>query len=87
MSERVEQQLDQLTEEVARLYGQGRYEEAVDPATRACDLGRRELGEAHPRFATSLSDLAEMYLRTRRRSRLEPKRSSWPTRFQTFAAF
>ena len=46
MPESVEQQLNQLQEEVARLYGQGRYEQALGVARQSCDLAHRELGKA-----------------------------------------
>src|SRR5260370_33938721 len=61
MPERVEQKIDRLNREVARLYGQGRYEQAVGLANQSCDLARRDLGEAHPHFAQSLNNLAALY--------------------------
>lgn len=58
MSEEIQWQIDRLDQQVIQLYQQGRYEQAIQPATKACDLARRHLGKEHPDFAASLSNLA-----------------------------
>jgi tetratricopeptide (TPR) repeat protein len=54
----VEQQIEQLRGQWTQLLQQGRFAEALAPATAACDLARQHLGPEHPTFATTLSDLA-----------------------------
>ena len=61
MPENKGQQIDQLNREIAALYEQGRYAEAVQVAAKAYDLTRDQLGSNHPHTATSLNDLAELY--------------------------
>ena len=56
-----QQQIDELNQQVAGLYQQGRYPEAVVVACRACDFARQHLGADHPYFATSLNNLAGLY--------------------------
>jgi len=61
MSEDAERQIERLSQQVHQLYQEGRYEEAIDIATQACDLTRQHLGEEHPDFATSLNNLGLLY--------------------------
>jgi CHAT domain-containing protein/tetratricopeptide (TPR) repeat protein len=61
MSEDIQQQISKLNQHVIKLYQQGRYEEAIQPASQARDLSSQYPGEDHPSFATSLNNLAELY--------------------------
>jgi hypothetical protein len=60
MSEGMEQ-INRLMERVARLYQEGRYQQAFAVAQQACDLTRREVGARHPLFAASPNNLALLY--------------------------
>jgi tetratricopeptide (TPR) repeat protein/CHAT domain-containing protein len=60
MSEGMEQ-IHRLMEQAARLYQEGRYEQALPVAQQTCDLTRRLAGAQHPLFATSLHNLAALY--------------------------
>jgi tetratricopeptide (TPR) repeat protein len=51
----------QLNQVVVRLYGEGKYREAVAPAERALVLREKALGPNHPDVATSLNSLAVLY--------------------------
>jgi len=51
----------QLGKLVAKLYGEGKYREAVAPAERALALREKALGATHPDVATSLNNLAFLY--------------------------
>jgi tetratricopeptide (TPR) repeat protein len=53
--------LKALNEQVAKLYQQGKYEEAVPPARKALELGEKTIGADHPETATSLNNLAMLY--------------------------
>jgi Flp pilus assembly protein TadD len=55
------QEIVRLNQQAFQLYQQGRYEQAIGLAKRACDLSQGSLGEAHPDFATSLNNLAVLY--------------------------
>jgi len=61
MSEDIQQQILKLSHQVKKLYHQGRYEEALQPASHARDLSLQYLGKDHPDFATDLNNLAELY--------------------------
>jgi len=61
MSEDIEQQILKLNQDVVKLYQQGRYEEALQPASHARDLSFQYLGNDHPDFAQSLNNLAVLY--------------------------
>ncbi|MBW1745442.1 MAG: tetratricopeptide repeat protein, partial [Deltaproteobacteria bacterium] len=52
MSEDIQQQISKLNQRAEKLYQQGRYEEAIQPASHALDLSFQYLGEDHPDFAT-----------------------------------
>jgi tetratricopeptide (TPR) repeat protein len=51
----------QLNQVVDKLYGEGKYREAVAPAERALALREKALGPNHPDVATSLNNLALLY--------------------------
>jgi CHAT domain-containing protein/tetratricopeptide (TPR) repeat protein len=55
-------QMDELFLRVPQLYDEGRYQEAIDLAIQVRDLARL-LGKYHPRYATSLNNLAMLYQR------------------------
>jgi tetratricopeptide (TPR) repeat protein len=55
------QQIEELNEETARLYQQGRYQEAIVLSEAACDRTRRLLGEHHRVYVTSVNNLAGLY--------------------------
>ncbi|MBI0400296.1 CHAT domain-containing tetratricopeptide repeat protein [Cyclobacterium marinum] len=57
---------ESLNQKVLGLYGQGRYEEAIVYAEKAVLVVKKELGENHPDYATSLNNLAMLYVRIRR---------------------
>jgi hypothetical protein len=77
MSEGV-QQIGRLMKQVARLFQEGRYEQALRVAQQTCDLTRRLAGAQHPLFAASLNNLALLHL-TRWGSRARgPSRPSSP---------
>lgn len=55
------QQLQYLNQQIAQLYQQGRYQEAIAPAIHLCDLVRQHMGENNPNYATCLNNLAGLY--------------------------
>jgi len=55
------QKLDQVNQQFANFYQQGRYEEAVSMAEQSVNLTRSLAGEQHPDYSASLNDLAEMH--------------------------
>jgi CHAT domain-containing protein len=57
----VQQEIAERTRQVAQLYQEGRYREALELAAQVCELARQHLGETHPDSATSLSNLAALY--------------------------
>jgi CHAT domain-containing protein/Tfp pilus assembly protein PilF len=52
---------DRLNKEVARLFGAGKYVEAISIAQRVSDVTREVLGEEHPDYAASLNNLGTLY--------------------------
>jgi tetratricopeptide (TPR) repeat protein/CHAT domain-containing protein len=52
----------QLNQQAVQLYEQGQYPQAVSLAAQALELARIHLGENHPDTATSLNNLAELYV-------------------------
>ena len=52
-------QHNQLINESVRLYGQGRFAEAIESADRALKSAEESLGPEHPDVATALNNLAE----------------------------
>ncbi|HEY7428890.1 MAG TPA: tetratricopeptide repeat protein, partial [Gemmataceae bacterium] len=53
---------NRLNGEVVALYQQGRFREAVDQARQVLEIRKQALGEQHPDYATSLNNLALLYL-------------------------
>ena len=60
-SDDLTQQIDQLNQALARLYHQGRYQEAIALATQARELARQYKGQVHPGYANSLNNLALLH--------------------------
>src|SRR6266571_9052283 len=56
-----EQQLASLNQQVIEAYRAGQYQQAIDLATQACDLVRRQCGPNHPDVAAILTDIGNMY--------------------------
>ena len=52
-------QHEQLISESTRLYGQGRFAEAIETAQRALESAEKNLGPDHPNVALALNNLAE----------------------------
>jgi tetratricopeptide (TPR) repeat protein/CHAT domain-containing protein len=52
---------EQLSELVVKLYGEGKFQEAVAPAERGLALREKALGPTHPDVAISLNNLALLY--------------------------
>jgi tetratricopeptide (TPR) repeat protein len=50
-----------LTAQFNKLYGQGRYSEAIPLVQRILAIREKSLGDGHPNVATWLNNLAEMY--------------------------
>jgi len=63
---------DRLSKQVAALYQQGRYTDAVPLAQQAVEIRKRVLGEDHPDYAASLNVLAELYASQGRYAEAEP---------------
>src|SRR5690349_11442366 len=58
---RAESVLGELFQSFATSAGQGRWDKALPLAQRATDLARSHLGEAHPGYAHSLTNLAAVH--------------------------
>ena len=56
-----EKAMRRLNRQVAQLYRQGRYAQAVELAVQARDSALQYLGEGHPDYAASLHNLAILY--------------------------
>lgn len=54
-----------LSEAVVKLFGEGKYDEALPLAKRAVEIREKALGRAHPLVADALVNLAEIYLAKR----------------------
>jgi CHAT domain-containing protein/Tfp pilus assembly protein PilF len=52
---------NEIHEEIIRLYGEGKYNEALPLAKRALAIDKKALGSNHPDVATDLNDLAVLY--------------------------
>jgi tetratricopeptide (TPR) repeat protein len=61
-----------LIEQTQTLYRQGKYDRAVIPATKAREIAERDLGPEHPAVATSLNNLAGLYLEQGQYAAAEP---------------
>src|SRR5262245_7880085 len=59
-----ELQIDDLIQQVVRLYQQGLYEQALSVARKAYDVAKRHFDKSHPDFALTLNYLAMMYYAT-----------------------
>jgi tetratricopeptide (TPR) repeat protein len=55
------EELGRLFQQAAQLYQEGRFAEAIKPASCARDLARQRFGEDHPEYATGLDNLATLY--------------------------
>jgi len=60
-SNRALDDIDRLSQVVVQLHQQGRFEEAIAPATQARDLALRYLGRDHREYAAILNNLAALY--------------------------
>lgn len=63
---------DRLSKEVVRLYGAGKYDEALPLAERALSLLESSVGPNHIEVANALCNLAELQVAKRRFSKAEP---------------
>jgi CHAT domain-containing protein/Tfp pilus assembly protein PilF len=54
-------QLAEIAGRALKLHRQGRFDEALPAAEDAVRFARRHLGEAHPDYASTLNNLAELY--------------------------
>ena len=61
-----------LIQETQTLYRQGKYDHAVVAATKAREIAERDLGPEHPSVATSLNNLALLYLAQGQYAAAEP---------------
>ncbi|MBI3815570.1 MAG: tetratricopeptide repeat protein, partial [Nitrospinae bacterium] len=61
-----------LNQKAGELYGQGRYEEAINYVKRSLEIREKALGREHPDVAQSLNNLAELYRNAGRYSDAEP---------------
>jgi CHAT domain-containing protein/Tfp pilus assembly protein PilF len=66
------QEAEQLSAQVAELYGQGSYEAATPLAQRALAIREKALGPEHSKTASSLNNLAELYSATGAYAKAEP---------------
>jgi hypothetical protein len=81
--------IEQLTEQILRLHQEGRFEEGVELAKKLAELSRQQFGAKHPRYTSSLENLALLLPPVLRMSscgahgkREETNWSlSWPNRF------
>src|SRR5260221_14137851 len=63
---------DALKRQVNQLYRERRYGDAILVAKEELDLREKALGPEHPDVATSLNNLAELYLDHSRYAKAEP---------------
>ena len=61
-----------LSEQVAKLYGEGKYDAAVPLAVRALSIREKALGPEHPDVATALNNLAALYKANGEYAKAEP---------------
>jgi tetratricopeptide (TPR) repeat protein len=61
-----------LSQQVAQLYGQGRYADAIPLARETLAILEKALGPDHPDVATSLNNMAELYHDQGRYTEAEP---------------
>ncbi len=67
-----EEKIRQLNQQVAMLYKQGRFAEALSLAQQVVELARQSLGEENPYYAASLNNLAALYRAMGRFEEAEP---------------
>ena len=60
---------DAHNNQAIKLYGEGKYAEAIPLAERALEIREKALGPDHPDVATSLSNLAGLYFVVRSREK------------------
>lgn len=63
---------DQLSASVIKLYGEGKYDEALPLAKRALKIREKMLGADHELVATALINIAELYLAKKESREAEP---------------
>ena len=61
-----------LNDEVESLYRKGQYDRAVVVAMKALDVAEKSVGPNHPAVATSLNNLALLYLAQGQYAQVEP---------------
>jgi CHAT domain-containing protein/tetratricopeptide (TPR) repeat protein len=66
------EEASRLNEQVMKLYGEGRYAEAVTPAERALNILEKALGPDHQDVAIGLDNLAQLYSKKGDLARAEP---------------
>ena len=64
--------IDALNKQVAQLYGQGKYAEAITVAQQALTFAERVLGREHPDTLTRVNNLAFLYRAQGRHGEAEP---------------
>ncbi len=64
--------IDALNSQVAQLYGQGKYAEAIAIAEKALTLGERKLGKEHRSTLIAVDNLAALYYAQGRYAEAEP---------------
>jgi tetratricopeptide (TPR) repeat protein/CHAT domain-containing protein len=62
----------ELSQKANKLRGEGKLKDAVEPARRAAEIYRTSLGERHPAYATSVTDLSELYMSLGDYAKAEP---------------
>jgi len=70
--QKLEEQAAQLNQQVGRLFRSGKYREALPLAQRVATLRKQVLGEQHPSYARSLTNLAGCYLEIGDYAKAEP---------------
>ncbi len=66
------QEAKKLGQQVVQLYQQGKYTEAISLAEKVLAIREKVLGKEHPHVATSLNNLALLYLRQGNYTKAEP---------------
>jgi len=62
----------ELNNQIATLYQQAKYKEAISFAQRVYQICEQKFGQDHPNTATSLNNLAQLYCNLGDYSRAEP---------------
>ena len=58
----VEKEIERINKEGMKLYHEGKYGEALPLFEKLVEFRRNNLGEEHPSYATSLNNLAALYM-------------------------